>query len=132
LDFLDATDAGSAEAPCFHLVPPQLLHRTAMHFTQGAQRYGANNFPKSLAGPAYVAQLLNHLEVHLLHLKTDPLGAHDDDLTGISWAVAVLMEGQRLAPGTLRSSWRITPADGPARPAGGAVQLDPVSDVPLS
>jgi len=62
--FVTASGAArAAAAPDFHLVPPQLLLRTAVRFTQGARQYGTHNFRKGLAEPVYVAQVLPRCSV---------------------------------------------------------------------
>jgi len=76
--------------PSFHLIPPEAKERLAIRYTMGAEKYGMLNYLVGINDPAFVRQLIDHLEDHLEDFKINGC-LTDDNLAAIMWAAATLI-----------------------------------------
>jgi hypothetical protein len=75
--------------PRYDLITPLGLHRLAIHYMNGAKKYGEYNYTKGIASSRYMASLLRHAfsylagdrsEDHLSAISFNALGiAHNEE-----------------------------------------------------
>lgn len=85
----------------FDLIPRVFLERIAKRFEIGAKKYPPFNYRIGFKEKAYVIDRINHLQNHL-NAFLNPRNKEeleDDNLAGIGWAVAFLMEAQTTEEG---------------------------------
>lgn len=82
----------------YDLVPPILLEQVAKRFELGLERYGRDNWRTGLSDPEFLQNRANHALAHLLAFIHQTPGEDSpmDNLAAVGWAVAVLLEAERL------------------------------------
>lgn len=94
----------SVKSLFYHDVPPELIRRIALRYTEGHQKYGVShtnlNWRIGLNDSEYVADRINHMFQHMLNFLSDG-DVLDDNLGAIAWSVGFLCEVERLSPSTL-------------------------------
>jgi len=84
----------SGKVTRFDFLPRAFMERVAKRFELGAQKYPPFNYRIGFNDKDFVLDRINHLEAHLqafLHPRTEE-EYNDDNLAGIGWAIAFLME----------------------------------------
>ena len=82
----------------YDLLPPEALHRYAVHMENGAKVYGDRNWEKGQPISRYLDSALRHLFKYLLGLKDE------DHLAAAFWNIgAALTTEERVNNGTLPS-----------------------------
>lgn len=82
----------SAMLPRYDLIPFEALEALAMRFTEGAGKYGDNNF--KLGGPIFAQQAIEHMYEHLgkyCHPECSPEDDLVGNLAGVMWGAAYLI-----------------------------------------
>ena len=90
----------------FHDVPPELWRRVANRYTVGHLKYTADvtmnlNWREGLDDPQYIVDRLNHMFQHMVDF-IDKGDEEDDNLAGVVWGAAFLMEVERMHPELLK------------------------------
>ena len=81
------------------LVPQVFIRRTAIRFTEGAEKYGDYNYRKGLVEPAFIQDRINHLLNHLSEFLVQGPDTEDDNLAAVAWGIAFLMEAEQTQSG---------------------------------
>jgi hypothetical protein len=77
--------------PRYGLIPPYPLYRLAMHYTNGANKYGENNWTKGMP----MSRTWESLERHVQSYKEGDMS--EDHLAAIAWnAFALMWYGERM------------------------------------
>ena len=83
--------------PAYHLLPPEALERTALRYTMGMDKYGALNYLRGINDPAFVRQVMDHMEAHLHDYKVNGC-TKDDNLSAVVWGAFTLMVIEKYNP----------------------------------
>jgi hypothetical protein len=73
------------DKPRYDLIPPGPLYRLAMHYTNGAKKYGERNYEKGMPTSRIIASLMRHVEAFRLGDKSE------DHLAAVAWNAFALM-----------------------------------------
>lgn len=93
--------AQSVPAVRYDLVPPVLVEAVAKRFEAGAAKYGENKWRLGLGDRDFLRDRANHAMAHLLNYIHGLDNGEDtsaDNLGAVGWAVAVLLEAERVKP----------------------------------
>jgi hypothetical protein len=87
----------SEVASAYDLVPPEAMQRFAARYGMGAEKYGILNYLKGINDPAFVRQLISHMEAHLHDYKVNGSSV-EDNLAAIMWGASTLMVVEKHNP----------------------------------
>lgn len=73
------------DKPLYALIPAGPLYRLAMHYTNGAKKYGPNNWTKGIPMSRCVESLLRHIEAFRMGDESE------DHLAAVAWNAFALM-----------------------------------------
>jgi hypothetical protein len=105
LEFNEVKDSGKREEfetgarrdtqegkPRFGLIPPYPLYRLAMHYTNGAVKYGENNWTKGIDAARTWESLERHVQAYKAGDKSE------DHLAAIAWNAFALIWTEKFKP----------------------------------
>lgn len=74
----------------YDLLPFYAIHRLAIHFENGANKYGDNNWRKGQNLRRYVSSALRHISKYMLGYQ------EEDHLSAALWNIACLIETEEM------------------------------------
>lgn len=74
----------------YHQISPEAIRRLASIFSEGAKKYGKDNYKKGFNDPDWVNERYDHAMDHLLKWKSGDRSA--DHLAKVMWFAAVMIE----------------------------------------
>lgn len=80
------------EKGCYELIPPIMLHRLALHYERGANKYANRNWEKGLKDSRCFSSTIRHLYRWLAGDRTE------DHLAAAIWNIAALMHYETYQP----------------------------------
>ena len=93
-------DSGAVRAKLddvrFDLISPVALRRLATTYSEGAVKYGDNNWRKGMEFSNVINHVLEHINAYLAN-KGDK--EHEDHLAHAAWGLFTLMDQEETAPG---------------------------------
>jgi hypothetical protein len=105
IEFTEVKDSGAREEfesgarrdtqegkPRFGLIPPYPLYRLAMHYTNGAKKYGENNWTKGIQSSRTWESLERHVQAYKEGDKSE------DHLAAIAWNAFALIWTEKEKP----------------------------------
>ncbi len=91
-------DSGAVRAKLddvrFDLISPQALRRLAATYSEGATKYGDNNFRRGMEFSNLINHVLEHINTYIAN--SDPDG--EDHLSHACWGLMTLMEQEKTRP----------------------------------
>lgn len=74
----------------YHQIEPEAIRRLASIFSEGAKKYGKDNYKKGFNDPEWINERYDHAMDHLLKWKSGDRSA--DHLAKVMWFAAVMIE----------------------------------------
>ena len=74
----------------YHQIEPEAIRRLAFIFSEGAKKYGKDNYKKGFNDPEWINERYDHAIDHLLKWKSGDRSA--DHLAKVMWFAAVMIE----------------------------------------